>query len=157
MPKITLPANLEQHDPADRALYHLWITDRLRYNDLDPVGHVNNNAVGQFVENGRVRLFDEIGRDPAVPGQAMRLGWVVRRLEVDFIKEIRFPGDVEVGTRVVRIGTSSMIVRSGIFVEGACACTATTVSVCFDMIGRTSMPIPEDIRAKVLRASEGTD
>ena len=43
----------------ERTSYKKWSKEILRYSDLDPVGHVNNNAYGQLVENARTLLFDD--------------------------------------------------------------------------------------------------
>ena len=44
---------------TERSSYKKWSREILRYSDLDPVGHVNNNAYGQLVENARTLLFDD--------------------------------------------------------------------------------------------------
>src|SRR3546814_7120223 len=52
-------ASVADFDPADPASYSFWTEERLRYADLDPLSHVNNNAIGVFLENGRVYLRSE--------------------------------------------------------------------------------------------------
>ena len=110
----SLPArSAEDFDPTDPASFAFWTEDRLRYADLDMLAHVNNNAIGVFLENGRVHLFRAAGED--VEGG---LSWVVRRLEIDFVREITFPGTVLTGTRVAALGNTSCTIRQGIFVDG---------------------------------------
>lgn len=138
------PKSVADFDPTDPASYALWTEERLRYADLDPLSHVNNNAVGEFLENGRVALFRASGGDGGPEG---RVWWVVRRLEIDFAREILFPGTVRTGTRVAKLGTTSCTVRQGIFVDGECRVTSTTIGVCFDPAARKAVPIPDDIRA----------
>ncbi len=141
--------------PTDRAFYKAFRTDILRFADLDTVGHVNNNAIGVFLENGRVTLFAEAGEDiSANASYGKTFSWVVRRLEIDFIHEIRFPGTVEIGTTVTRFGNSSCDVHQGIFVDGRCVVTSKTIAVCFDLANRTSTPIPDSVRA-ALREKAG--
>jgi len=100
----------------DRASYRRWTREVLRYSDLDPVGHVNNNAYGLFVENARTMLF------------------------------IHVDDTAEVGLAITRMGNSSMIMRHGVFQGETLACVTLGVSVCFDLDARGSMPIPEEIR-----------
>lgn len=135
--------DVDDFDPADPASFSLWTEERLRYADLDPLSHVNNNAIGEFLENGRVNLFRAAGGDGGGDGSVW---WVVRRLEVDFLREIRFPGIVRTGTRVAKLGTTSCTVRQGIFVEGECRAVSTTIGVCFDPANRKAVPIPPAIR-----------
>ena len=138
-------------DPSDPASFTFWTEERLRFNDLDTVGHVNNNAIGVFLENARVTLLFDGGGDLLNSGDAVGQSWVIRKIDIDFIHEIRFPGVVQTGTRIARFGSSSCTVRQGIFVEGRCCVTATTIAVCFDATARTSMPIPESVRRRLAR------
>lgn len=141
----SVPApSVEDFDPTDPASFSFWTEDRLRYADLDMLAHVNNNAIGVFLENGRVHLFRASGRDTVGD-----LSWVVRRLEIDFAREITFPGTVRTGTRVAALGNSSCTLRQGIFVDGECRVTSTAVGVCFDLVGRTSVRIPDAVRAQL--------
>ena len=145
MPASTVAVSpaVADFDPADPASYSFWTEERLRYADLDPLSHVNNNAIGVFLENGRVHLFRASGGDGGGDGSVW---WVVRRLEIDFAREIRFPGTVSTGTRVAKLGTTSCTMRQGVFVEGECRVTSTTIGVCFDPVGRKAVPIPTPIR-----------
>ena len=34
--------------------------DYVRFSDLDPLGHTNNNAIGEYFENARAALFMEV-------------------------------------------------------------------------------------------------
>ena len=114
-------------DPSTPASYAFWTQERLRAGDLDIVGHVNNNAIGVFLENGRVRMFMAAGENlysAAAEGGSPETTWVVRRLEIDFVREIRFPGIAWTGTRVTRFGNTSCRVEQGIFVDGTCRVTA---------------------------------
>lgn len=141
----TAAATVEEFDPSDPSAFSFWTEERLRYADLDPLSHVNNNAIGTFLENGRVHLFRASGGGDG--GGEGSVWWVVRRLEIDFAHEIRFPGEVRTGTRVAKLGTTSCTIRQGIFVDGACRVTSTTIGVCFDPVGRKAVPIPDPIRA----------
>jgi acyl-CoA thioester hydrolase len=132
---------------GDRASYRRWTREILRYGDLDPVGHVNNNAYGLFIENARTVLFahvDEVARGAGL--SLPRFDWVIRRLEFDYLAEVRYPGEVEVGLTVTRVGNSSMIMRHGVFQGERLACATLGVSVCFDLDARAAMPIPAALR-----------
>lgn len=150
-------APLAEIDPADAASFAFWTEEILRFSDLDVVGHVNNNAVGTFLENGRVRLFLDSGEDMAAAARGRGFTWVVRRLEIDFAREIRFPGRVRTGTRVVRLGNTSCTIRQGVFVEGACCVTAMSIGVCFDPAERKAIPIPGNVRELLLTATRSLD
>jgi acyl-CoA thioester hydrolase len=144
------PAPVPDFDPADAASYSFWTEETLRFADLDMVGHVNNNAIGVFIENGRVHMFHDGGENLDKTADEGRHTWVVRRLEIDFMAEIRFPAKVKVGTRVSKVGTTSCTVYQGVFVDGTCRVTAMTIGVCFDPQTRKSTPIPDAVKVRML-------
>ena len=134
----------------ERRSYKKWSKEILRYSDLDPVGHVNNNAYGQLMENARTRLFDDAQKISGVNNKELQTkDWVIRRLEFDFLKELSYPGEVDVGIAITRLGTSSMIVHHGVFAKDYCAATAMGVSVYFDLSNRASTPIPKEIKQAI--------
>ena len=131
----------------ERGSYRRWTREILRYSDLDPVGHVNNNAYGQFIENARTMLFSHAERVVRDAGGAVEgYDWVIRRLEYDYLREVRYPGEIEVGIAITRVGNSSMIMQHGVFTAAYCAATSMGVSVCFNLDARAAMRIPDDIR-----------
>ena len=138
----------------ERRSYKKWSKEILRYSDLDPVGHVNNNAYGQLVENARTLLFDDAHKISGVNNKELQTkDWVIRRLEFDFLKELRYPGEVDVGIAITRFGTSSMIVHHGVFAKDYCAATAMGVSVYFDLSKRASTPIPKEMKQAIKHLS----
>lgn len=133
-------------DLTDPAGYTFWTREILRFNDLDTVGHVNNNAYGVFFENGRVIAFRRALAMVEAAGGTVPYDWAVRRTETDFLKEMHVPGEITVGTRFARFGNTSVTVEQAVFKDGACCATAMNVVVCFDPVARKSTPIPPEMR-----------
>lgn len=131
---------------TERESYRVWTRESLRYADLDPVGHVNNTAYSVYIENARTMLFHRVMQQLGSGHEFGNLDWILRRIELDFLREIRYPGEVEVGLSITRMGTSSMILEIGIFTAQYCAATSHGVSVCFDTAARTSRRIPDRLR-----------
>jgi len=69
------------------------------------------------------------------------------RLTIDFRRDMRFPGDVDIGTRLVRVGTSSLTFGQALFVGQDCTATAEAITVWFDRETRRGKPLPDSIRA----------
>ena len=135
-----------------RQSYNKWTREIIRYDDLDPVGHVNNNAYGLFIENARTVLFMDVENEiNSELDSSSKFDWVLRKLDIDFLREIHYPGEVDVGIAITRIGTSSMVVNHGVFTSGYCAATAVGISVYFDLETRSSTPIPEKIQQAMLK------
>ena len=114
-------------DPPPTALeaYPLVTHDKLRYADTDRQGHVNNAVFVTFLETGRV----EVLHAPDAPLADHGCEFVIAHLTMDFRSELRWPGQVDIGVRVARIGTSSVHIHQGLFQNGQCAATAATVIV----------------------------
>jgi acyl-CoA thioester hydrolase len=131
-------------DLRKRATFKLWLGMPLRYQDLDPLGHVNNAGLPMFFEQARCEFFHKVlktkGRE--------HLDTVLARITMDYLKEIHYPGHVEIGTICTRIGTKSLTLAHGVF-SGAgetCLGTGEAILVIYDLVTRTSVPIPADVR-----------
>ena len=57
-----------------------------------------------------------------------------------------FPGIVDIGTVVTKVGNSSYNLGQGIFREDECIATAEVVTVSFDPKSKTSKPIDSKLR-----------
>lgn len=127
-----------------RAHYNHWTTVTIRYCDQDPVGHINNTAFAAFLEQARVALVYPLLKSYGGPN----LELVIVRLVIDFLKELHFPGSVDVGTRIGRLGTKSFVLQHAIFQTGEehCAATAECTMVFFDVARRASTLPPPEVR-----------
>ena len=127
--------------------------DTIRFGDLDPQGHVNNTVFATYFETGRVMFLREPGNALNPPGTTS----VLARLDVNFLREMHWPGEVEIGTAIVEIGRSSYTFLQAIFHEGQCAATARATMVMIDGATRKARPLPEDVVARLegMRLREG--
>ena len=119
--------------------------DMIRFGDLDPQGHVNNTVFATFFETGRVAFLREPGNALSPPGTTS----VLARLDINFLKELHWPGEVEIGTGIAEIGRSSFTFLQAIFHEDACAATARATMVMIDAQTRRSRPLPEEALARL--------
>ena len=62
-------------------------------------------------------------------------------LTLDFHAEVTWPGRVEIGTRVAKIGRGSVTIEQGLFQGGRCVATASTVIVHMHDLEKRSEPI----------------
>lgn len=115
-------------------------TDIIRLGDLDHQNHVNNAVFATYFETGRVGLIREIfgglGRDGK--------GFVAARVEINFVRELHWPGTVTVGTAVERIGRTSVTYAQAVFDQQACAAHGRSTLVMIDKESRKPAPIPAE-------------
>ena len=117
--------------------------DKVRYADTDRQGHVNNAAFSTFLETGRVEFLYH----PQNPLAADNASFVIARLDLTFVAEINWPGQVDIGTGVSRVGNSSISLDQALFQEGRCVATAATVIVQLDERTKKSYPLSDRARA----------
>jgi len=117
----------------------------IRYADTDRQGHVNNAVFATFSEIGRVAFL----YDPAQPLAPEGASFVVARLTIDFHAELFWPGTVEIGTGIVRIGRSSFTLMQGLFNQGRRVASAEPVIVMIDKQTRAARPLPVETVARL--------
>ncbi len=138
---------------TSRETFPFWTREIIRFADLDRYGHVNNVAFAVFAESGRIHFFEEV-----TPGSTSGSGdgWVIVKLTVDFLAQAHYPGEVDVGSRITRLGNSSCVLVQGLFNDGRCFGTSEAVCVWADVAAARSLPMPADVRAGLARHMSGT-
>ncbi len=116
------------------------VTEIVRFGDLDPQGHVNQAVFNTYFESGRVAMFRNPDLGIGVPG----LTFVLVRIEINYMRELHWPGQVEVGTAVAEFGRTSFIVTQALFRDGQCMATARATLVCIDLKTRKATPVPDE-------------
>jgi acyl-CoA thioester hydrolase len=118
-------------------------TQKLRFCDTDRLGHVNNAVYAVMCEAGRADLLIACGllhaEAPLVP--------VIVRLELDFLREMSWPGEVRIETEVLRIGNKSFHLRQHLRLEGELVGRAISVLALMEMATRRAVPLPPAWRA----------
>jgi acyl-CoA thioester hydrolase len=123
------------------------VSDIIRFADMDRQGHVNNAVYPTYFETGRVPTI----YDPDNGLQVEGCTTVLARLEIDFLKELRWPGAVEIGTGIAEIGRSSYVFAQAIFHDGACAARGRSTMVLIDRETRKARPLPAELIERLKR------
>ena len=129
-------------DLTGRTSFTHWTPVPIRFSDQDALGHVNNVAIAAYVEAGRTRLIHQFLLRDRYPD----LDYALVRVEIDYLAEFHYPGAVDVGGRVERVGTKSFTTGYGLFVGESCVATSRSVNVFFDTAKRESVTPPDDVR-----------
>lgn len=79
------------------------ISSRVTFGDIDAMGHMNNLALLRLLETGRVDYMVDLG----LAGHN-ELTYVLARLETDFRKQGLYGDQLCCGTRIIRLGRTSM-------------------------------------------------
>jgi len=119
--------------------------ERVRFRDLDPMGHVNNAVFLTYLEQARVAFFSEMGAATGLEEMNM----IVARVEIDFRAPVRLGQEVEISVRASRFGTKSFDLDYELRVEGELVAVAKSIQVAYDYDGREAVPVPAHWREKL--------
>lgn len=127
--------------------WHFAMERRVRWNEVDGFGHVNNAAYMLYFEDARNTYLECAGLAPL---HTDKPGPVLARSQEDYIKALRFEDVILVTARTARIGRTSLVMQYGVWCEGA---VARGEAVCVLMVNATGekTPIPEGVRIAIDR------
>ncbi len=117
----------EQADRLDAGNYPVRFGYRTLYSDMDPNRHLNNGAFGRLFEEGRADLHYRVIGMPAASANGLIL--LLATITIEFLREGRYPGSVEVASAVLRVGVSSYVLAQATFQDGVCVALAECVMV----------------------------
>ena len=135
---------MDQPDLTSRATFAFWHSEKVRFSDTDMIGHVNNVAYAAYMESGRV-AYTHSGVIRLPP----ELLLVMARIELDYRAELHWPAEIDIGSRLLRIGRSSFTVASSVFHGDICNASSITTLVVINRDSRRSSPLPDDVRGRM--------
>ena len=117
--------------------------DKLRYSDTDMQGHINNTVYSAFFETGRAEYVTHLHEASGVEGAE----FVLAQITIQYLRETHWPGTVEVGSRLKKIGNSSLVVEQALFHDGTLKARSESVIVQINTATRKSEPFSDQMRA----------
>lgn len=126
------------------------ISIKVRFSDLDAMGHVNNATYLTYLEEARIAYFNEVLN---YTENNLAFGAVVAKIEIDYIRQIELGDIIEVYTKCSSFGNKSSDIEHLIVIkkvkDNLTAAKAKTKLVSFDYKLRKSVPVPRDVKAKI--------
>jgi acyl-CoA thioester hydrolase len=109
---------------------------------MDMLGHLNQSAYHELLEEGRAALFADVTGPAEFP-------FVLARVELDYRAEVRRDHEfVDVVVRVAGLGRSSVTLEHDVLrSDGETAASGRSVLVAWDRSTRRSRPLTERERA----------
>ena len=141
---------MTEFDLTRRATFAHWTPVTIRYSDQDAMAHVNNTALATYIEAARCAfIYDLIDK-----GGMEGLEFILARLIIDYRREFHYPGTVDVGARLIRLGDKSFTTGYGVFKGEDCVATSECVNVFYDMERRQTVAPSASIRAVLAAAMD---
>jgi acyl-CoA thioester hydrolase len=103
---------------------------QIRFNDIDPFGHVNNATFQEYFDLGRVHYFKRVFGGHLFTKE---LALVIASIKTDFMTPVLLHDQVEVRTKVHEIGNKSLKMLQHVVDSktGHVKATCLSILVCF--------------------------
>lgn len=142
---------MTEFDLTRRETFRHWTPVTIRFSDQDSMAHVNNTAIATYFEASRCAFIYELIQRGRMEG----MEFILARVTINYLRELFYPGSVDVGARLTRVGNKSITTGYGVFLGGECIATAECVNVFYDMATRKTVAPPEIMRAALMKELEG--
>jgi acyl-CoA thioester hydrolase len=131
---------------------------RVYYEDTDAGGVVYHANYLKFLERARTEWLRSLGFQQDRLFSEHRVVFAVRHVAVDYLRPARFNDELNVRSRVGKLGSASIefdqdIVRS----DGSLLCRGTVVVACIDADAFRPRAIPDPIHAEITRFQQHAD
>jgi acyl-CoA thioester hydrolase len=110
--------------------------ETVRFNDCDPMGHLNNAIFSTYLEQARLAYFGDAERMP-------QSDIILARTEIDFRAPVSLGETVEVEVWPTRLGIKSFTLSYELRAGGRLVAEAKSVLVGYDYEREASTEIPE--------------
>jgi len=133
---------------SDKKQVHV-MRQAIRWGDMDAFGHVNNTVYFRYMESARIAFLEQAAGDLDVQGQ----GPVIVTAYCTFLKQLKYPGDIEIRSYAGPGGRSSFELTHEIRMVDADG-NADVVHaegggkvVWVNFAAEKSVPLPESLKA----------
>ncbi|KXK13133.1 MAG: thioesterase superfamily protein [Chloroflexi bacterium OLB14] len=130
--------------------YKFFHPIEVRYEDLDPQGHVNNAKYLTYFEQARIYYLMQLGlfsKDQSF----MEVGVIVADIHITYHATTHYGDPIKVGLKTAKIGNKSFTTEQEVIntQTGKVLATATIVLVTFDYEGLKTILVPDEWRKKI--------
>jgi acyl-CoA thioester hydrolase len=129
--------------------YPVVIRLPVQWGDQDAFGHVNNTVYFRWFESGRIAYLERIDLAHRISDED--LGPILAAINCNYRRQVKYPDTVRIGTRVAKIGRTSITIEHEIWSEAhqAIAADGHSTVVVFDYGTNRPQPVPESMRAAI--------
>lgn len=119
------------------------MTTQLRFAETDALGHINNTVIPVWFEAAREPIFQIF--NPEMDLTTWNL--IIAKIEVNYLAQIHYPGDVEIRTFISKLGNSSLNISQEVYQNTQKVASGECVMVKFDYTANKSIAISDTERA----------
>lgn len=129
---------------------------QIRFSDIDLLNHVTNSVYQQYLDLGRLHYFVDVLQEPMDWNEE---GLILVSVSVNFMSQVKLYDQVEVRTKVVKLGNKSLEMKQQVFnlTTNEAAAEGTSIMVGYHAPQGTSIPIPQRWRQRFMEFEKDLD
>jgi len=133
-----------------KAHFPVELQSSLIWGDMDAFGHLNNCMYFRLFETARIRYFEMVNFPS--PDTASKIGPILASTTCEFRQVLTYPEGLITQAGVDHLGNKSLSMSYRILKESdrELAADGSAVIVLYDYAQRVSVPIPDDLRKRIL-------
>ena len=125
----------------------------IRFTDVDSQNHVNHIAIIEWIAHARVKLIDDklnqyehfLWKDKTI-ADGLEFDYVLVNLDISFIKEVFYPGIIEVKAGVLSVGAKSLTTEFFVYSGDEMVAEAQCINVFFKTTNKKSVNISDKLK-----------
>ena len=121
-----------------------------RWGDADALGHINNTLYARYYESSRLDYFEKLMGMHFTP--ALTSGVILADMKIAYLKQLHYPAELEIGSRISRMGNSSLDFDAAVFIKDSDELISTSrgTLVWFDYNANRNKTIPDENRKMII-------
>ncbi len=142
-----------------RSDFHHFTPFRVRYYEADAQGILFNANYLAYFDTCIVEYLRDLPFDWNAEKAKHNTDFHTVRALVEYAAPVRYDEQIEIGTRIEKLGRSSMTFRFAVFGKGEddARSTGEVVWVNADQVAHKSAPLPEVLRERVMKKEQLTE
>ena len=125
----------------------------IRFTDMDSQNHVNHTAIIEWISHARVKLIDDklnqyehfLWKDKTI-ADGLEFDYVLVNLDISFIKEVFYPGIIEVKAGVLSVGAKSLTTEFFVYSGDEMVAEAQCINVFFRTGDKKTVDISDKLK-----------
>lgn len=127
----------------------------VQWGDEDSFGHVNNVVYIRWLETARIAYMEQCGLQQWL--RRGSIGPILASIHCDYRRPIHYPDTVLLGSRLAKLGNSSITIAHVVYSQqqAAVAAEGQSVVVFFNYDENRAIPLPPELRQSIERLEAG--
>ncbi|MCT4615971.1 MAG: acyl-CoA thioesterase [Marinifilaceae bacterium] len=128
---------------------------QVRFGDIDLMQHVNNGVQLSYLDTARLDYFNNVFPNNSINWEEEAL--IVAHLEIDYLSSITMETQIEVQTKISKLGNKSISLEQNICNRktGDVITQTKQVMVAFNSKLKQSIEVPEHLKLKIKEFEPG--